>query len=138
MEDKKFNLVEIFGLMAWAVFADFVGVILILLALNDFGILEILNLLPLGYLMTFKRLSFAEARPFVIGIGLELIPGLDAFPIYTAAMAINLWRVNHPESAVAKIAEKAARAIPIKRPAATAMPAKAPGIKTPIGGLTKS
>lgn len=132
MEEKTFNLVEIFGLMAWAICIDVIGMILVVFALDDVGILDILNLFPIGYLFLVKGFSFLQARSFMIGTGLEILPYVGALPILTITMAINLWKANHPESVIAQ-------ATSIKRNVGGALAAGrgpgAQGIKTPIGGL---
>jgi len=135
---KKFLGVEIFLLMMFAVLSDAIGIVLVAFGVDDFFLLDVLNLLPIGWLMLMKSMPLREARAFLVGCGLEILPYVGALPLLTVAMFINIRRYNHPESAIAKVAEKAAGAAGIKRGVKggrVGLEGRAPEIKSPVGTI---
>jgi hypothetical protein len=130
----KISLPEAFILVIGALIIDIVPIICVLFGMPDFFIPGIISWISVFYLKM-KGLSLIRD---VVASALELIPYVSVLPAKTVVMCMTIWADRHPEGAIAKATEKAARAIPIKRPVATAVPAKAPGIKTPVGGLSKS
>ena len=113
---KRFALIESVFLVGYVAIFDAVGLIIVFFGLDDLGLLDLTSVLPMGYFLFLKGMGFGEAKSFLTASGLELIPYAGALPINTLGMILNIYRANHPESAVAKVASRITAGPTIKNP----------------------
>lgn len=124
----KISGIEAFLITGYIALTDIVGVVLVLLALDDFFILDVLTFPVTQFYFRMKGVSRAGLD--VATNLLEAIPYIGALPLRTLGVILVIWTDWHPESKIAQAAQKAAQAVPTK--------AGAPTIKTPVGGLKKA
>lgn len=121
--EPKISTVEAFALISAAGLIDATGIALVIFGLDDFFLLDIVGATSQLY---FRMKGVSKAGLDLATTTGEAIPYVGALPLKTLGILVVIWADRHPESAVAKITEKAATKIPAK------------GIKTPVGGLKKA
>lgn len=105
--EKKISLPEIILLNLYIIPLDLVGLALVFLGLDDFGIIDILTFPVTQF---YFRMKGAKANADLIASMVELIPYVGALPIKSVGMNINIWIANHPESTIGKVAQTAGAA----------------------------
>jgi len=91
---KKIDFVQALFMMIIAVIADLIGFVLVLFALDDFGIIELV-LAPLYTAwFYFNGAGWSRALPANI---LEAIPYVSALPLYSVLILYSIYTANHPK-----------------------------------------
>ncbi|MBN2197758.1 hypothetical protein JW698_00965 [Candidatus Wolfebacteria bacterium] len=93
--EKKISLPETILLLLYIVPLDGVGVILLLIGLDDFFILDALTFPVTQFYFRIKGVK--STYDLIAGI-LELIPYIGALPIKTTGVLITIWMANHPKT----------------------------------------
>lgn len=102
--NPKISDIEAFVLLSYIGLTDLVGMVLVLFALDDFFILDILTFPVTQIYFRMKKISKVE---YDLAANLaELVPYLGALPLRTIGVAMVIWTDRHPKSAVAKLADK--------------------------------
>ena len=108
-EGKKISIVETIILTMYIGLTDLIGIALVLLALDDFWIIDLLTFPVTQLYFRMKRVKGTADLVFNI---LELIPYVGALPLRTVGLLITIYMVNHPKSAIGQVAQVAGGKIP--------------------------
>ena len=135
---RKISTIEAFLIMSYIGILDLIGLLILFIGLDDFFIIDALSFPVTQFYFRMKGVSRAGVD--LVANLAELIPYVGALPLRAVAVGVVIWADWHPESAVAKVTEKAAQITTVKKPATkTGIAApKVPGIKTPVGGLQRA
>ena len=96
--EPKLGFVEILLIFPFLILFDIIGIVIIFFGLDDFFILDIINLLVVGYFM----LRGINAAGYYICSVVEVIPYVgDVFPGYTIGFAITIYFDRNPKQAKA-------------------------------------
>jgi hypothetical protein len=99
-EQKKISLPEIIMLNLYVVPLDLIGLLLIFVGLDDFGIIDILTFPVTQF---YFRMKGAKAGADLVASMLELIPYVGALPIKSIGMNITIYLTNHPPKIMEKL-----------------------------------
>src|SRR3989344_7691331 len=93
-DQKKVSLPEAIMLILYIGGLDLVGLLLIFIGLDDFGIIDILSFPVTQF---YFRIKGIKATTDLVGNLIELIPYVGALPIRTITLLITIYAANHPE-----------------------------------------
>jgi hypothetical protein len=113
LHEPKMSVVEVFFLLVYVGIADLIGLIIVFFGADDFWILDALTA-PINYYFYRKGVNTNAYNVVTIT---ELIPYVGALPLKFFGVLAVVWADRHPESAVAKVAEKAGKAAAIAKAA---------------------
>ena len=108
-EGKKISIVETIILTMYIGLTDLIGIALVLLALDDFWIIDLLTFPVTQLYFRMKRVKGTADLVFNI---LELIPYVGGLPLRTVGLLITIYIANHPKSAIGQVAQTAGAKIP--------------------------
>jgi len=111
--EPKISLVEAFLLVMYVGFTDLIGMVLVLFALDDFFILDVLTF-PVTQIY-FRMKGVSKAGYDVTANLLEIVPYLGALPIRTVGVLAVIWVDRHPEGLVSGAAQIAGRATTVSQ-----------------------
>ncbi len=94
MEDKIISLPETILLNLYIIPLDLIGLLLIVIGLDDFWILDIMTFPVTQF---YFRMKGAKAGADLVTSMVELIPYVGALPIKSIGMNITIYLTNHPE-----------------------------------------
>ncbi|PIY59651.1 hypothetical protein COY96_00630 [Candidatus Wolfebacteria bacterium CG_4_10_14_0_8_um_filter_37_11] len=100
MDDKKISLPEIIMLNLYVVPLDLIGLLLIFVGLDDFGIIDILTFPVTQF---YFRMKGAKASADLVASMVELIPYVGALPIKSVGMNITIYLTNNPPKIMEKL-----------------------------------
>jgi hypothetical protein len=100
LPQPKISTVEMLLIGFVFVVFDTIGIILVLFALDDFWIIDILTSVIFFYLL----IKGVPPMRQLIAWLLELVPWLGALPLLTIGWIATVWLDRHPESGAAKLA----------------------------------
>ncbi|MCL5004876.1 MAG: hypothetical protein M1170_02965 [Patescibacteria group bacterium] len=89
--DKKISLPEIIMLNLYVVPLDSLGLLLVFVGLDDFGIIDLLTAPVTQF---YFRMKGAKASADLIASAVEFIPYVGALPIKTIGMNITIYLTN--------------------------------------------
>ncbi|MDD5430992.1 MAG: hypothetical protein PHP03_02095 [Candidatus Pacebacteria bacterium] len=86
-EEPKISTVEIVFITPFLLIADAVGVFLVIIALDDMGLIDVL-MFPFNQI--YLRMKGVRATTMLVGSILELLPYIGALPMYTLTWALTI------------------------------------------------
>ncbi len=122
----KISLPEALLLTAYIALTDIVGFFLVLVALDDFFIIDALTF-PVTQIY-FRMKGVSKAGLDLAMNMAECIPYIGALPLRTIGVIMVIWADHHPESIVAQATQKAGQLTSVKNPKG-ALAAKAAAMK---------
>ena len=93
-DQKKVSLPEAIMLILYIGGLDLVGLLLIFIGLDDFGIIDILSFPVTQF---YFRIKGIKATTDLVGNLIELIPYVGALPIRTITLISTIYIANHPK-----------------------------------------
>jgi len=100
-QNSKIGFLAIFVLMGWGILSDIIGIIILFIGLDDFFILDILNIPVFIYF----HIKNVDKTPMYVPTLIEIIPWIGALPMRTVGILGVIVVTNWPDSGLAKIYE---------------------------------
>jgi hypothetical protein len=94
----KITTVEAALLLMYIGASDIIGMLLVLVGLDDFGIIDVLTWPVSGFYFRFKGVKGAYD---LIGNIAELVPYVGALPVRTIGVLFTIWADRHPKAGAA-------------------------------------